>query len=120
MGHPSDPICMRCGKCCLTDLIAYATEEDRKRWTREGEPIFSISWKKSTACGPEIVSCRRTTATCSKDVPSSLAMEPWGSAPFMRQGPGSAETMCLALRILPALQGSQMFRMTKKVRHSSL
>jgi uncharacterized protein len=36
MGHPSDPICMRCGKCCLTDLIAYVTEEDKKRWTREG------------------------------------------------------------------------------------
>jgi len=36
MDHPTGLTCMRCGKCCLTDLIAYVTEEDRKRWTREG------------------------------------------------------------------------------------
>ena len=28
--------CLRCGKCCLTDFIAYTTEEDMERWRREG------------------------------------------------------------------------------------
>ncbi|MDD5711380.1 MAG: YkgJ family cysteine cluster protein [Smithellaceae bacterium] len=27
--------CRRCGKCCFTDFIAYATEEDLFRWQRE-------------------------------------------------------------------------------------
>ena len=36
MDHPTGLPCMRCGKCCLTDLIAYVTEEDRNRWTRDG------------------------------------------------------------------------------------
>ena len=30
------PACQRCGKCCLTNLIAYVTEEDWARWRREG------------------------------------------------------------------------------------
>jgi len=28
--------CLRCGKCCLNDFIAYASEEDLERWRREG------------------------------------------------------------------------------------
>jgi len=28
--------CLRCGKCCLTDFIAYTTEEDLERWRRDG------------------------------------------------------------------------------------
>ncbi len=28
--------CRRCGKCCLTDFIAYVTAEDLARWRREG------------------------------------------------------------------------------------
>ena len=27
--------CRRCGKCCLTDFIAYVTQEDIERWIRE-------------------------------------------------------------------------------------
>ncbi|MBN1380988.1 MAG: YkgJ family cysteine cluster protein [Deltaproteobacteria bacterium] len=28
--------CKRCGKCCLADANAYITDEDRKRWKKEG------------------------------------------------------------------------------------
>ena len=28
--------CTRCGKCCLADIAAYVTEEDRIRWEQEG------------------------------------------------------------------------------------
>lgn len=31
----STTTCNRCGKCCLTNFIAYATEEDVSRWRRE-------------------------------------------------------------------------------------
>jgi Fe-S-cluster containining protein len=28
--------CKRCGVCCLADASAYITEEDKKRWGKEG------------------------------------------------------------------------------------
>jgi Fe-S-cluster containining protein len=28
--------CKRCGKCCLSNVVAYITEEDLSRWHREG------------------------------------------------------------------------------------
>ncbi|HOE23550.1 MAG TPA: YkgJ family cysteine cluster protein [Smithellaceae bacterium] len=28
--------CLRCGRCCLADFTAYATEEDIRRWKAEG------------------------------------------------------------------------------------
>lgn len=35
--------CRRCGKCCLTNLIAYVTEADMQRWRYEKrEDIFHI------------------------------------------------------------------------------
>ncbi|MBN1636257.1 MAG: YkgJ family cysteine cluster protein [Deltaproteobacteria bacterium] len=27
--------CLRCGKCCQTDMVAYATQEDIERWRAE-------------------------------------------------------------------------------------
>jgi len=32
----SSLICKRCGVCCLADAHAYITDEDRKRWIKEG------------------------------------------------------------------------------------
>lgn len=29
-------ICMRCGKCCLSNLFFYITDDDTERWKREG------------------------------------------------------------------------------------
>lgn len=39
----STTTCKRCGKCCLTNFIAYVTEEDLSRWRRENrQDILSI------------------------------------------------------------------------------
>jgi hypothetical protein len=35
-GAGRDIECLRCGKCCLNDFIAYTTEDDIERWRREG------------------------------------------------------------------------------------
>jgi len=35
MESTSPKACIRCGKCCLTDFIAYVADEDIERWTRE-------------------------------------------------------------------------------------
>jgi Fe-S-cluster containining protein len=58
MDHPTVITCLRCGKCCLTDLIAYVTDEDRKRWTREGRnDILHILGKEHGAwAGDRLVS----------------------------------------------------------------
>ena len=29
-------ICLRCGKCCLANVLSFATEKDFKRWETEG------------------------------------------------------------------------------------
>jgi len=79
MGHPSDPICMRCGKCCLTDLIAYAAEEDRKRWTRERENRYSPYLEKEHGvwAGDRLVS--QDDGHLLQGCPFfTLRMEPWG------------------------------------------
>lgn len=50
--------CKRCGKCCLTDLIAYVTDEDRGRWAKEArEDILHILEHESAVwAGDHIVS----------------------------------------------------------------
>lgn len=43
MNHPPEPVCRRCGKCCLADFCAYITPEDMKRWHDEGrQDILAI------------------------------------------------------------------------------
>ncbi|TAL37389.1 MAG: YkgJ family cysteine cluster protein [Spirochaetes bacterium] len=32
----ADVECMRCGRCCLADMFACASDEDIGRWRREG------------------------------------------------------------------------------------
>ena len=34
-GKAAELECRRCGKCCMEDFIAYATQEDLERWQRE-------------------------------------------------------------------------------------
>jgi Fe-S-cluster containining protein len=50
--------CKRCGRCCLTDLIAYVTDEDRERWkAAEREDIFHIlEHERALWAGDRIVS----------------------------------------------------------------
>ena len=41
--------CLRCGRCCLVDFTAYATEEDIRRWETEGrDDILDILEREQT------------------------------------------------------------------------
>ncbi|MDD3249179.1 MAG: YkgJ family cysteine cluster protein [Smithellaceae bacterium] len=41
--------CLRCGRCCLVDFTAYATEEDIRRWETEGrDDILDILKREQT------------------------------------------------------------------------
>ncbi|MGC9324224.1 MAG: YkgJ family cysteine cluster protein [Desulfomonilia bacterium] len=50
--------CMRCGKCCLADMIAYVTTEDFARWRREGRQdiLHVIETKNAVWMGDHLVS----------------------------------------------------------------
>lgn len=51
-------LCKRCGRCCLTDLVTYLTDEDRECWKRKGrEDILHIFGQESALwAGDRIVS----------------------------------------------------------------
>jgi Fe-S-cluster containining protein len=53
-------LCKRCGRCCLTDLIAYVTDEDRERWKREGrQDVLDLLERESALwAGDRIVSSK--------------------------------------------------------------
>ncbi|MCX7981385.1 MAG: YkgJ family cysteine cluster protein [Syntrophales bacterium] len=50
--------CLRCGKCCFVNMIAYAREEDYNRWRRESRDdiIKIIESKRYLWAGDRIVS----------------------------------------------------------------
>lgn len=52
--------CKRCGNCCRTYLFAYVTEEDLKRWKREGrEDILHILENQAPVwAGDRLISSR--------------------------------------------------------------
>ena len=60
--------CKRCGKCCVTDLIAYVSAQDSERWKKEGrEDILHIlDNEKAVWAGDHLVSARdgRELQTC--------------------------------------------------------
>ena len=52
------PRCLRCGRCCVTDLFAFLTDEDTARWEQEGrEDILHILKNESAVwAGDRLVS----------------------------------------------------------------
>jgi len=50
--------CIRCGRCCLADLIAYVSEDDRKRWNDEGrlDILKIVENEKGVWAGDRLVS----------------------------------------------------------------
>lgn len=55
---PQAEPCARCGKCCLTDFIAYVTEEDMLRWTQQGRSdiLDTIGRERAVWMGDHLVS----------------------------------------------------------------
>ena len=60
MAHEHDGaiVCARCGRCCLTNLIAYATPADLTRWRAQGRQDIIDLVEHGTAvwAGDRIVS----------------------------------------------------------------
>ncbi|HDP80875.1 MAG TPA: YkgJ family cysteine cluster protein [Spirochaetes bacterium] len=52
--------CIRCGTCCLEDMIALAEEEDVRRWKREGRDdiLHIIENERAVWAGDRLVSAR--------------------------------------------------------------
>lgn len=52
--------CMRCGKCCLANLIAYVTSEDWQRWERQQRQdiIRTIENQQAVWAGDHFVSAK--------------------------------------------------------------
>jgi Fe-S-cluster containining protein len=52
--------CLRCGKCCLADMLAYITREDIERWKKEKrDDIFQvIRHEQGVWAGDHFVSAR--------------------------------------------------------------
>ena len=50
--------CLRCGKCCLADMLAFATDEDTARWKREGRTdiLHVIENQNAVWAGDHLVS----------------------------------------------------------------
>ena len=50
--------CKRCGRGCLTDLLAYVTDEDRERWKRQarGDILHILDHENAVWAGDRIVS----------------------------------------------------------------
>ncbi|MBN2567994.1 MAG: YkgJ family cysteine cluster protein [Deltaproteobacteria bacterium] len=56
-------ICMRCGKCCLSNLFFYITDDDIERWKREGRKdiLHIIENRQAVWGGDHFVSARDGT-----------------------------------------------------------
>ena len=54
------PVCTRCGKCCLADMIAYVTPEDLARWKRENRQdiLHIIENEQAVWLGDHFISAR--------------------------------------------------------------
>ncbi|MCU0846351.1 MAG: YkgJ family cysteine cluster protein [Spirochaetes bacterium] len=60
--------CARCGNCCRSDMIAYVTDGDMKRWTGENrlDILQSIENSERIWAGDRIIDSRgRRLETCS-------------------------------------------------------
>lgn len=65
-GSPA-PTCKRCGKCCLINVNAFITDDDLKRWRREGRTdiLHILENEKAVWAGDHMVSARDgTRITC--------------------------------------------------------
>jgi len=52
--------CRRCGTCCLADMLAYVTEQDRQRWHAEGRTdiLEVVEDRQVLWAGDHLVSAR--------------------------------------------------------------
>ncbi len=55
-----EPECLRCGTCCLADMIACADAEDVRRWKRAGREdiLHIIDNERAVWMGDHLVSAR--------------------------------------------------------------